>query len=124
MKQKSRRMIRVGEEIRHVLSEIIRRDLSEPALELASITEVDVTNDLSLARVYVSSLGDDESRENAAERLNEIQGKVRHLLSQKTRLRHTPQLQFHPDDTAARADHIGRILNEVLPEDEEKSEED
>lgn len=124
MKEKNRRMIRVGEEIRHVLSEIMRRDLSDPALELASISEVDVTSDLSMARVYVSSLGDDDSRHAAAERLNELQGRMRHLLSQRIRLRHTPKLSFHPDDTAARADQIGRILNDVLPADQQGDEED
>jgi ribosome-binding factor A len=117
VKEKSRRMIRVGEEIRHALSEILRREFSETVITLASITEVDVTNDFSYAKVYVSSLGDDQQRHAAAERLNELQGKIRHLVSQRVKLRHTPKMNFIPDDTAAAADHIGRILQEVLPHD-------
>lgn len=120
MKEKSRRTIRVGEEIRHVLSEILRRDLSDPALELVSITEVDVTTDFSYAKVYVSSLGEDQHRETAVERLNELQGKIRHLVSQKTRIRHTPKMTFYPDETAARADQINRMLRDVLPEGSEQ----
>lgn len=116
MKEKSRRMVRVGEEIRHALSEIMRRDLSDPALMLASITEVDVTSDFSYAKVYVSSLGDDDQRKAATEKLNELQGRIRHLLSQRVKIRHTPKLTFIADDTAAQADQIGRVLRDVLPE--------
>ncbi len=123
MKEKSRRTIRVGEEIRHALSEIIRREFSDQVLTLASITDVDVTTDFSYAKVYVSSLGDDEQRHAAAEKLNELQGKIRHLVSQRVKLRHTPKMTFVPDDTAAAADHIGRILQEVLPHDRADEEE-
>lgn len=124
MKEKSRRMIRVGEEIRHALSEIIRREFSDHVLTLASITDVEVTNDFSYAKVYVSSLGDDEQRHAAAEKLNELQGKIRHLLSQRVKLRHTPKLTFLSDDTAATADHIGRILQEVMPDERSDDEEE
>lgn len=124
MKEKNRRMIRVGEEVRHALSEILRREFSDPVLTLASITDVDVTTDFSYAKVYVSSLGDDQQRHEAAEKLNEVQPKIRHLLSQRVKLRHTPRLTFIPDDTAARADHIGRILQEVLPDERADDEEE
>ena len=117
-------MIRVGEEIRHALSEIIRREFSDHVLTLASITDVEVTNDFSYAKVYVSSLGDDEQRHAAAEKLNELQGKIRHLLSQRVKLRHTPKLTFLSDDTAATADHIGRILQEVMPDERSDDEEE
>lgn len=124
MKEKSRRSVRVGEQIRQILSEIIRRDLSDPALTLASITEVDVTSDFSYAKVYVGSLGDDEQRHAAAERLNELQGRIRHLLSQQLRIRRTPKLQFLSDDTAAKADHIGRMLQEVLTDERDDDSEE
>jgi ribosome-binding factor A len=120
MKQKSRRSMRVAEEIRQVLSGIVQRDLADPAVSLISITEVDVAPDLSVARVYVSSLATDEQeRERSLEALKRSQGRIRHLLASRTRLRHTPELRFQLDQTAQYADNIGRLLRDVLPEQPE-----
>jgi ribosome-binding factor A len=120
MKQKSRRSMRVAEEIRQVLSGIVQRDLADPAVSLVSITEVDVAPDLSIARVYVSSLATDEQeRERSLEALKRSQGRIRHLLASRTRLRHTPELRFQLDQTAQYADNIGRLLRDVLPEQPE-----
>jgi ribosome-binding factor A len=120
MKQKNRRSMRVAEEIRQVLSGIVQRDLADPAVSLVSITEVDVAPDLSIARVYVSSLATDEQeRERSLEALKRSQGRIRHLLASRTRLRHTPELRFQLDQTAQYADNIGRLLRDVLPEQPE-----
>lgn len=120
MKQKNRRSMRVAEEIRQVLSGIVQRDLADPAVSLISITEVDVAPDLSIARVYVSSLATDEQeRERSLEALRRSQGRIRHLLASRTRLRHTPELRFQLDQTAHYADNIGRLLRDVLPEQPE-----
>jgi ribosome-binding factor A len=120
MKQKSRRSMRVAEEIRQVLSGIVQRDLADPAVSLISITEVDVAPDLSVARVYVSSLAtDQQERERSLEALRRSHGRIRHLLASRTRLRHTPELRFHLDQTAQYADNIGRLLRDVLPEQPE-----
>lgn len=121
MKQKSRRSMRVAEEIRQVLSGIVQRDLADPAVSLISITEVDVAPDLSVARVYVSSLAtDQQERERSLEALRRSHGRIRHLLASRTRLRHTPELRFHLDQTAQYADNIGRLLRDVLPEQPEE----
>jgi ribosome-binding factor A len=122
MKQKNRRSMRVAEEIRQVLSGIVQRDLADPAVSLVSITEVDVAPDLSVARVYVSSLATDEQeRERSLEALKRSQGRIRHLLASRTRLRHTPELRFQLDQTAQYADNIGRLLRDVLPEQPENA---
>jgi ribosome-binding factor A len=116
MKQRNRRSMRVAEEIRQVLSGIVQRDLADPAISLISITEVDVAPDLSVAKVYVSSLATDEQeRERSLQALKRSQGRIRHLLASRTKLRHTPELRFALDETAQYADNIGRLLRDVLP---------
>ena len=117
--RKTRRTSRVGENVRDALVEVFRYDLKDQRLAMLSITDVEVSPDLHQARVFVSGLKEDETRQ-IIESLQAQRGKIRHFLGQKVRLRHIPELDFRFDDTSARAGRIEELLRGGKPEDDDK----
>lgn len=123
--KKTRRTSRVGEMVRDALVEVLRHDLKNVDIGFASITGVDVSPDLHFARVYMSGLNEEQTRD-AVEQLQHARGAARRFLGQRIRLRYTPELDFKYDDTAMRASRIESILHDVgepepEPEDDEES---
>jgi ribosome-binding factor A len=118
--KKTRRTSRVGEMIRDALVEVLRHDLRDVDLGLASITGVDVSPDLHFARVFISGLTEDAARATV-EQLQHARGAARRFLGQRIRLRYTPELDFRFDDTAMRASRIEGLIAEVAPKGEETS---
>jgi len=123
--KKTRRTSRVGEMVRDALVEVLRHDLKNVNIGFASITGVDVSPDLHFARVYISGLNEEQTRD-AVEQLQHARGAARRFLGQRIRLRYTPELDFKYDDTAMRASRIESILQDVTqevaePEDEDES---
>lgn len=112
--RKTRRTSRVGESVRDALVEVIRHDLKDARLTLLSITGVDVSPDLHFARVFLSGLNEEETKE-MVKVLTEAKGRVRHFLGQRIRLRHTPELDFRYDETSVRASRIETLLAENPP---------
>jgi ribosome-binding factor A len=116
--RKTRRTSRVGESIRDALVEVFRHDLKDGRLAMISIMSVDVSPDLHLAQVFVGGLKEEEAREIVGE-LNAQQGRVRHFLGQRIRLRVTPELDFRFDETSARAGRIETLLQEIKSKDDD-----
>jgi len=116
--KKTRRTSKVGELVRDALVEVFRHDLKTD-LGFTSITDVEVSPDLHFARVYISGLREDETRE-VVERLRDLRGRVRKFLGARIRLRYTPELDFQYDETTMRASRIEEILMQVKREDDEK----
>ena len=123
--KKTRRTSRVGENVRDALAQVLRTDLKDVNIGWSSISEVEVSPDLQYARVYMTGLKEEETKE-AVEALRKVAGKVRHLLGKRIHLRYTPELDFRYDETAMRALRVETILREVMPgetnEDKEDSE--
>ena len=110
---------RVAGEIQKALASPLRTIASEIAAGFISVTEVCLSADLQIARVYLSVFG---GKCTPAEALTQIEqhymGRVRHHLATSLRLRYTPQLQFFIDDSLDRAQRIEAILDRVRPVDE------
>jgi ribosome-binding factor A len=116
--RKTRRTSRVGENVRDALVEVFRHDLKDVRLAMISITSIDVAPDLNFARVYLSGLKEDETREVVKDLISQ-KGRIRHFLGQRIRLRYTPELDFRFDDTGEKAQRIEEILREVGTKDED-----
>lgn len=116
--RKTRRTSRVGETVRDALVEVFRQDLKDQRLVMVSITAVDVSPDLHFARVFLSGLKEDETKQIVKD-LAAQAGRIRHFLGQKIRLRYTPELDFRYDDTSARAGRIEELLRENKPKDDD-----
>jgi len=115
--KKTRRTSRVGEMVRDALVEVLRHDLKSVDIGFVSISGVDVSPDLHFARVYMSGLNEEQTRD-AVEQLQHARGAARRFLGQRIRLRYTPELDFKFDDTTMRASRIESILQDVAPEPE------
>lgn len=110
--RKTRRTSRVGENVRDALVDVFRYDLKDVNIGLASITDVEVSPDLHVARVFISGLKEDETKETI-KALHNARGKVRHFLGKRIRLRYTPELEFKYDETPARAGRVEDLLAEI-----------
>ena len=110
--KKTRRTSKVGATIRDALVEVFRRELKDVNLGLTSITDVEVSPDLRLARVYVTGLTEEETKAVVKE-LQQRRGWIRSLLGQRIRLRYTPELDFRYDETTMRASRIEQLLSDI-----------
>ncbi len=110
-KSHSQRQLRVGEEMRHVLSDIIiRNDWPVGSLKTpVTVTQVDISPDLQAAIVYVMPLGGGE-KENTIDFLKEMGFYIRKILGKKLALRRVPTLKFKIDETFEEAEKIDRLL--------------
>lgn len=110
--RKTKRTSRVGETLRDALVEVFRRDLKDERLTMLSVTGIDVSPDLHLARVFVSGLNEEQTKQIVKD-LNAQRGRVRHFLGQRIRLRVTPDLDFRYDETPSRAGRIEELLADI-----------
>ena len=112
----SQRQLRVGEEIRHVLSQVLARgDLNDPALSGRSITvtEVQLSPDLRHATAFVMPLGEEltpESRAALFEGLGRSAPHLRRKVNEAAYLKNSPKLTFELDPTFAAAEHVEEVL--------------
>ena len=104
---------RVGERIRAELSALLLRRVREPAVDGVTVTHVEVTRDLQIARVYYRVLAETQSRLEVARALRRARGFLRRELGARLRLRRVPELTFLHDDTVEQQDRIARLFDEI-----------
>jgi ribosome-binding factor A len=107
---------RVGEAIRHELSELLQRDVHDPGVGFITLTQVKVSPDLQLARVYYTSMGDEKALKETAKALGRATPFLRRQVAQRLRLRRAPELQFFYDQSVAHQDRIEQILQDLKTE--------
>lgn len=110
------RMVRVGRLLRAVLSEKVLAIARDAQLGVVSVTDVQPASDLSVAKVYVSVLGDEAHRERVLALLEERAGELRFLLGREVRLRRIPQLLFVSDYSIERGVRIVSLIESLSPE--------
>ena len=112
---KSQRQLKVGEELRHLISNaLLRNSFYDENIENnnITITEVNVSPDLKNAKVYVMPLGG-ENKLNVLNSLNRATGRLKKIISNNITLRQTPKLVFKIDDTFEYAKKINNILGKI-----------
>ena len=110
----SHRPDRVGEEIRHELSEMLSRGaVHDPGIGFITLTRVAVTADLQLARIYYTTLGDEKSRKQTARALDRATPFLRRQIGGRLRLRRIPELEFRFDQSVESQDRIEQILRDL-----------
>ncbi|SFI52407.1 ribosome-binding factor A [Paenibacillus sp. UNC496MF] len=107
------RVGRVGEQIKKELSTIIQTELKDPRIGFITVTGVEITNDLSQARVYLSVLGSDEQKEETLKALARSTGFLRSELGKRIRFRHTPELLFKFDSSIEYGSRIESLLHDI-----------
>lgn len=120
----SRRLERLNEQLKREISRILRTDVRDPRVGVPTVTGVDVTPDLWMARVYVRLTGSDEERRDAMEGLEAASQYIRRLLGEELHIRRVPELEFKVDRSLEKAQRIEEILEEVRPEEGWEEEDD
>lgn len=113
MKGRGDRPSRVAERIREEISLILQNRVKDPGAGSITVTDVTVTPDLRMARVFYSVLGDEEMRKAARDALRRSKGYIRRELGQVLRIRYSPELTFLYDATFEKGVRIERLLRET-----------
>lgn len=118
----SRRILRINEQLREEIAELIR-ELKDPELPaLVSVTGVDTSPDLAQARVFVSTLGDEQEIARNIARLQRAARHLRRGLAERLNLRRTPELEFRADLSLARGARVSQLLRELEQPEAESGE--
>jgi len=110
------RLERVQELLKEVISEVMR-ELKDPRVGFATITDVVMSADLRHAKIYVSILGSDQEQDETMKGLNNARGFIRREISKNIRLKHIPDITFHFDESIERGVRVVHIINEVIKAD-------
>jgi ribosome-binding factor A len=105
---------RVGDQIREELSAMLARgEVHDPKIGFITLTRVQVTADLQIARVYYTSLGDAAARKDSQKALDRATPFLRRQIGSRVHLRRVPELEFRFDESIAHQDRIEQILQEL-----------
>jgi ribosome-binding factor A len=104
-------MRRVDEALREVVAAAVS-ELSDPRLGFVTVTGVETSPDLRTAKVFVSVLGDETERAATLDALRSSHGVLQSRIAAETRMKRTPTLTFHYDDTIEKGVRISKLLEE------------
>lgn len=118
----SNRISRINEELQRELSALIR-SLKDPRVQqsMVSVTKVEATGDLRYAKVYISVLDKDKSRETL-KGLKSAGGFLRREIGNRLQLRYTPELVFELDDSIEHGAHIFDLIAKLHDQEEQRGE--
>lgn len=118
------RVEKVQEAIQHELSNMLLLDVKDPRIQFVTVTGVELTDDMSYAKVYISMYGTEEQNEECWKGLKKALGYMRTEIAKRIRLRFAPQLILTKDTSMEYSAHIESILNKLKAEEKPSSEEE
>lgn len=107
------RVNRVGEEIKKVLGQIIQREMKDPRIGFVTITGVEVSGDLSQAKVYITVFGNEEVKAATLKALEKAKGFMRGEVGRRVALRHSPELIFKIDESVEYGSRIDSLISQL-----------
>lgn len=113
---------RINEEMKKELAALVMTDIRDPRLTaMVSITDVEVTKDLSYAKVYVSIFGTEKEKADSLEAIKNASSFLRREIGRKMNLRHTPELVIMLDTTIDRGMHIDDLIRRISNDKDDKN---
>lgn len=119
MKRGQGRPQRLGDLIQREVSELIRLELRDPRVGMITVTSVDVSPDMSHAKVFFTML-EKGKLEDTLHGLKRSAGFLRSQLARRIKMYTTPELRFEYDESVERGDHISRLIDSVMPRKKKK----
>lgn len=111
---------RVAEQIRREIADLLREEIRQAGISLLTVTDCEVTRDLSFARIYYSVLNAEE-RDRAQAWLDSAAGHLRSELAHRMRLRSVPRLSFHFDPSIEHGMQMDALISAVRKQDDAHS---
>ena len=109
----------MGDLILHEAAAILQRHVKDPRVSLVTLTGVDVSRDLGVAKVFFSCLDPQADPENTRRGLDSAQGFIRRELARNLELKAVPELRFHHDDSLDRGFRVQNVLESLQHDPEE-----
>jgi ribosome-binding factor A len=107
-----KRSQRVSDLLREEIADIIMKKVKDPRLGFVTVTGVEITDDLKIAKAFVSVLKEEE-RETTLAILNSAKGYIRSEVAKRVRMKSIPSLEFRIDESIAYGDRIDKLLKEI-----------
>jgi ribosome-binding factor A len=117
------RTIRLAEQIRQEVSDIVAREVRDPGIGFLTLTRVKVTPDLQEARLYYTTLGDPNEKKKTARALDRALPFIRRALATRLKLRRVPELAFQFDESIAHQARVEELLEQIKRKDAERATE-
>ncbi|WP_269668346.1 30S ribosome-binding factor RbfA [Staphylococcus arlettae] len=108
---------RVGEQMKQEIMDIVNNKVKDPRIGFLTITDVEVTNDLSIAKVYLTVLGNDKQVDDTFKGLQKAKGFIKSELGSRMRLRIIPELNFEYDESIDYGNKIERMIQDLHKKD-------
>lgn len=121
MARQFNRSERVAGQIRRDLAKLIQKEIKDPEVGFVSLSDVEVTRDLSHAKVYITVFEPEKAAESI-KALSRAAAFLRHRLGQELRLRHVPELHFLHDSSVETGGHIDELIAKALGADKDGDE--
>lgn len=112
----NRRALRVAHEIQNILTGIVD-GVRDPRVGLATVTHVEMTPDLKLAKVYVSVTGSEQDKRDSLKALTHAKAYIRREMAIELRVKRIPDLQFYLDETLEQSNRIEKLLADLHNEE-------
>ena len=119
-----KRSEKVAEAIHEEISSLLVKGVKDPRVSFVTVTGVKVTDDLHLATVYFTVIGDESAKKAAGAGLNSARGFLRREVGKTLRMRYVPDIVFRYDESLDYGNRIDELLREIHPADVEHAEED
>ncbi|MSQ49030.1 MAG: 30S ribosome-binding factor RbfA [Betaproteobacteria bacterium] len=110
---------KIADLIQRELADLLRRELHDPRVGMVTLTAVDVSPDLSHAKVFFTLL-EKEKQSETTRALQRAAGFLRSKLAQRMKMYTTPELRFSYDESVARGDHLSQLIDSVVPREPPK----
>lgn len=120
-KKHSPRPRRIGDQIQRELAELLRQQVKDPRIGMVTVTAVDVSPDLSHAKIFVTHLGGTEQAKAVVAALQHTAGYLRTELSHRLKLYSVPELRFYYDDSIESGLRLSRLIDDAVAEDHKHS---
>ncbi|MCX8597150.1 MULTISPECIES: 30S ribosome-binding factor RbfA [unclassified Gilliamella] len=116
------RSSRVGHELQKEIAIILQREIKDPRLGMVTVSGVDISRDLSYAKVFVTFLNDDDPQviEQGLTVLNDAKGYIRTLIGKAMRLRIIPEIKFFYDESLVKGMQMSTLVSDVIKQDNER----
>ena len=116
------RVEKVQEAIQHEISNMLLHDVKDPRIQFVTVTGVELTDDMSYAKVFISMYGPEEKQEETWKALNKALGFMRTEIAKRIRLRFAPTLILQKDKSMEYSTHIQSILDKINKEEKTLAE--
>jgi len=115
-----KRSQRIQELLLEEISKLLLDGLKDPRIGFATLTRVEVSDNLKHAKIFVSVMGSEKEKTDTLNALKNAKGFIRNTLGKNLYLKYLPELEFKKDENAEHVEKITRILNDLHPKSDSK----